>query len=261
VTFARNDAGALVEPVVPQFKLSDIEFSPAAKNVVSQVVQRMREVPNPDAYQAHRLKRLIDDMVTYGKKKKGLGGSGERIVKNLRRNIDTVLDTQFPAYNDVNTMLAKTIDALDQFQDLAPKKVNLLGPDGPRSAGVLGRRVNSNAASSTPVMRSILSLETLARELSSTGGNQVVKFGQRPGAKQLFDDDILTQLLISDELDAVFGPVKRTSLQGQAIQAGNQVTVPTRSSVTKSVLNSVFGKKFSDEKAFKALTDLLKDER
>ena len=133
---------------------------------------------NPDAFELHRMKRFIDEVVTYGKAGEGLTGKTERILKQLRTNLDSTLDDAFPAYNEANTIYADTIGALDALQDVAGRKMDLFGPNADKATGTLLRRMMSNAQSRVNLVDAVDNLEVVAKRYGS-------KFG----------DDISTQML------------------------------------------------------------------
>ena len=233
----------------PNFRGSDIEGSTGAENVIKKVVDRMaNNVKAPDAFELHRLKKFIDEQVTFGKAAEGLTGQAERVLKSLRRSIDGALDKAFPSYDAVNTQYADTIGALDSLQDVAGRKMNLIGENASKSIGTLTRRLLSNAQSRITLLDSI---------------NEVERVGRKYGGK--FDDDVISQVLFVDELDALFGPVARTSLQGQ----GEQIARRTAQAATSkegafSAAVDVAGKGveklrgINEEAAFKAIKELLK---
>jgi hypothetical protein len=130
-----NEQGQVVPNFVPKVmnprtgmleeKRSMIAGVPAAKNLISEIVAQMRQGDNISAYDMHNMKRLIDEMVTWGEGGEGLKGASVRIVKDLRKNIDDILDTNFPDYNDANEAYKNTIRILDDLQQHAGRRVNL----------------------------------------------------------------------------------------------------------------------------------------
>ncbi len=228
----------------PIFKGSDIEGLAAPEAAIKRIVSRMASSDAgvvPDAFELHRLKRFIDENVTFGKGGEGLSGKTEIILKNLRRNLDQTLDANFPEYNRVNTAYSETIGVIDALQDVAGKKMNLTGKNADKAAGTLMRRLMSNAQSRVPLMDSIADIEAIAR---------------KHGGK--FDDDLLSQVLFVDELDAVFKPVARTSFQGQIAQALPTSKADLIAKGAKKGLDVVTG--VNEEAAFKAIKLLLKKE-
>ena len=184
------------------YQNSDIEGVRGVQSTLNRVIERMANTKAPDAYDVHRMKRFIDEHVTYGKNAKGLGGKAEIVLKNLRRNLDGLLDNNFPEYNRVNSVYSETIDAIDDFQKAAGKKIDLSGDNAKAAIGTLSRRMLSNAQSRVQVMDAFKKIQDVAK---------------RNGGK--FNDDIVSQVVFLDELDRVFGPSASTSFQGE-IQKG-----------------------------------------
>lgn len=202
-----DDMGVrLDKELKPIFQGSDIEGATAAENLISKVVARMHHTKAPDAYDMHRMKKFIDEQITYGKTGEGLSGKTEGVIKKLRRDIDRTLDEAFPEYDKVNTRFSDTINALDSLQDVAGKKVDLFGPNGDKAVGTLLRRMMSNAQSRINLSDAVDDLERIS-----------IKYGAE------FDDNIRVQMLFADELDSVLGPVARTGFQrsvGEGVKYG-----------------------------------------
>lgn len=190
----------------PIFSGSDIEGATAAENFISKVVQRMRNTREPDAYDAHRLKRFIDEQVTYGKVGEGLSGRAETIVKSLRRNLDAALDGAFPDYDAANTKYADTIGALDSLQS-GVGRVDLAGSNADKALGTVMRRVMSNTQSRANLISSLDEIDSVAKKYGAS-----------------FDDDIITQALFADELDSMFNLQNRTTFKGQAARGMKQAS-------------------------------------
>lgn len=229
------------------FMGSDIEGAAGPMNVISKVFSRMKNTKVPDAYDLHRMKRFIDEQVTYGKSAEGLSGRAERVLKTLRKNIDDTLDNNFPEYNKVNSQYSETISVLDALQDVAGKKMDFMGPNADRATGTLMRRVMSNAQSRVRLLDSIKEIEQVAK---------------KHGGK--FNDDLLTQALFADELDSVFGPTARTSFQGQIGQAvertAQAVTSPHSTVVDIAAKTAEKVRGINQENAFKSIKRLLEEQ-
>ena len=233
----------------PIFQGSDIEGVKGAENVVTNIINRMRNTKSPDAYDVHRLKKYIDEQVTYGKTTEGLTGKTESILKGLRSKLDDTLDSKFPEYDRVNTTYKDTITALDSIQDVAGRKMDLSGGSADKATGTLLRRLMSNAQSRVRLLDSIDEIEGVAG-----------KYGKK------FNDDLLSQTLFVDELDRVFGPVARTSFQGQIDQAVNKAAQAATS--TSGAFDATVGaigkgaeklRGINEQNAFKSIKNLLKD--
>ena len=193
------------------FKGSVIEGLPGPERVITSVFNRMKSKRTPDANDVHNLKRFIDEQITFGKNAEGLAGNAESVLKELRFGIKEKLNSNFPRYAEANTVYSETIQALDAFQDIAGRKMNLLGPDADKATGTLMRRLMGNAQSRVRLLNSIEDIEAIAKKHGGFGGPLKIK-GK---VDKDFDNDLLTQVLFADELDSVFGPAARTSLQGE----------------------------------------------
>lgn len=224
--------------LVPNFKGSDIEGLAGPEAAIKRVVSRLSSPESLDAFEVHRMKRFIDEIVTFGKSGEGLAGRTEGVLKSLRRGLDGILDSNFPEYDRVNTTYAETIQALDSFQDAAGRKINLTGENANKAVGTVTRRLLSNAQSRVGLLDSVNELDSVA-----------TKYG---GA---FDDDLLTQVLFIDELDSVFGPVARTSFQGQIRQAIPTSKADVVSMAADKAIEAVRG--INPEAGFKAIRELL----
>ncbi|ANJ65526.1 putative ejection protein [Pseudoalteromonas virus vB_PspP-H6/1] len=181
----------------PIFSGSDIEGATAAENFIKKIVNRMRDTKAPDAYDVHRMKRFIDEQVTYGKVGEGLSGRAEGIVKNLRSNLDNALDGAFPDYDAANTKYADTISALDSLQS-GVGRIDFSGANANKALGQEMRKVMSNYKSRANILSALDEVDGVAKKY---------------GAK--FDDDIITQALFADELDSMFDLQNRTTFKGQ----------------------------------------------
>ncbi len=242
----------------PNFSGSDIEGVKAAERVVSEVIARLKNTKTPDAYDAHRMKKFIDEQVTYGKNAEGLAGKTEMVLKSLRRDLDNQLDTNFDDYNRVNTVYAETIGAINDLQDVAGSKMSLTGPNSEKAVGTLLRRLMSNAQSRVRLLDAVDGIDSAARTYGMPK-NALPGKGGKPA-------DLLSQILFADELDAVFGPVARTSFQGQIDQAIKQGANAASSqgglfqfAVDKAGQAAEKARGINQEAAFESIRKLLKE--
>lgn len=230
----------LKDDLTLDFDLSVIENVDPAEKILNQIVKRMRAPRQVTAYDVHNLKRFIDEHVTYGKTE-GLSGRAVNIVKNLRRNLDAILDNKYPDYDRLNTTYAETIEAMNNFQSAIGRTID---PDSKSAATAIGtslRGVGSNRQTRGRLLDSIDEMQ----QLSS-------RYGE-------FDDDILTQAAFTMDLDKMFGTKADTSLMGQvgtaiATDPTNKAGV-VRAAAT-SAANKVRG--INQEKQFEAMRNLLK---
>ena len=192
--------------ITPKFSGSDYEGFKSAEDVIRRVIYRMSDTKAPKAYDIHRLKRYIDNNVTYGKVEGGLVGDAERIVKSLRRDLDELLDSASPAYDRANTAYAETIRVIKDLEKAAGSKIDLSEPSSYKAMGTLSRRILSNANSRIEVFDTFEDLQKVA---VSQGGK--------------FDDDIITQVALMDDIDKMFGTNATTSLRGEVGKAGTDL--------------------------------------
>lgn len=242
------------------FKGSDVEDLKNVERTLSTVFRRMTGDKAPDAYELHRMKRFIDEQVAYGKAGEGLTGKSEAVLKSLRRDIDSTLDNKFKSYDAANTMYSDTIQALDDIQTVAGKRMDLTGENANKALGTLMRRVLSNAQSRVNIVDAISSLDEVAKKYPSQLAIEgTKKAGARPDLTQL--------ILFADELDSRFKPVARGSFQGQIDQAINRGVRTAAGSPEAAATDAAAGlfsrgynkiKGVNDENAFKAMRKLLK---
>lgn len=197
VQIVRDQSGK----IRPIFKGSDIEgemYKPEQR-LISMIVDRMGSTKAPDAYDVHRMKRAIDQTVTYGKSNsKALWPSVENSVKGLRNGLDQTLDDNFPSYNKANQKYSDTIQALNSVQDAVGRKVDLFGEGADKQLGISMRSLLSNNKSRQALTDSIKQIQDTSK-----------KYGNAA------PDDIMAQVTFANELDNMFGPAAKSSLAGE----------------------------------------------
>lgn len=232
------------------FKGSDVEGLASQENALKRIAKRITAIDSGNAYKMHQLKRYIDQNVSYGKSSsaEGLTAKTESVLKGLRSDIDSALDSSFPKYDKVNTQYSDTIRAIDDFQGAAGGTINLFGDNADKSLGTVTRRLLSNAQSRVGLIDAMKSVDDVT---------------QKYGAK--YNDDIMTQAMFANALDKHFGAAAKTSLLGDLETAGSSALERSiRGDATfaglgiegfKAVKNKVQGK--NEENSYKALKALL----
>lgn len=220
----------------------------STKVVLKNIVSRMYNTKNPSAYDAHRLKKYIDTQVSYGSQMGGLKGNLDRIVKDLRHNIDGTLDENFESYRLANQAYAQTKSAIDAVQELAGKKIDLEADYSPQVLGRLSRRILSNAQSAERVRDALINIDEVAMQYGGTESagklTSLVKF--------------------ADTLDNQFGIAADTSLAGEVAKGTAQAA--RNRSLTDMAVN-VGGaayqkmKGINAENKYKTMNDLLNRQR
>lgn len=197
----------------------------------------------PTAKDLHNAKKYLDENLTFGKNAEGLGGKVEGILKNLRRNIDDSLDIQISEYNEANTAYSDAVNALNDLQEVAGKKMDLYGPNTDKALGTLSRRWMSNAQSRINLVDSV---------------NQLDRVAAKHGAE--FVDDIRPQILYANELDKIFGVSADTSLAGEVTKgvvdaAGRSGVIDKAANLAQKGAERIMTP--SEEKAFRMLEEML----
>ena len=231
--------GEVLKRIRTAFQGSDIDLLPEFQKPLANVIYRMGTNQAPDAHDLHKLKRFIDQNVTYGKQTKGMSGRIESVLKDLRRDIDGVLDDTFPEYKSVNDIYSETITALDDFQDVLPRKVDLNMSNIDKALGQELRKLESNYQVRVSMLNSLDEIERVAR-----------KYGGQ------FDDDLLTQAKFMTDLDEMFGATGRNTFEGRISRAVSEAT--KQKSKTERVADFVKNKLSpDDDEAFRQLQEMI----
>ena len=258
ISLSRGDNGRLIA----NYEGSNIEGITQLTNGLDRVIGRIERVAGSgkiDAYHLHQLKKFIDDQVTFGKSAEGLSGQTERVLKKLRGDINNTLGDNFPDYAKANETYSGTIKAIDAFQEVAGRKMNLLGDNADKATGTLMRRLMSNAQSRITLLDSLDGIDQAVERFSGYGGP--LKIEGKGGDK----NNLKLLVLYADELDRMLGSAPRTSLQGQFDQAFNTAAKAATSQggmvdAGIGVVGKMAGKAFgiNEENALKSIKDLLK---
>lgn len=227
---------------------SRIEGDTGAEKLLNIVLKRLSKTEAPDALGVHDAKRFIDTQVNYGKKNLAnpLTAEAEKIVKNLRRNLNESLGEKFPVYKAANEKYADTITALDDLQRAAGTKIDFDSPNANKALGMAMRKLTSNYGTRANLIDSL------------DQANQVAsKYGMK------IDDDIVNQLIFVNELDRMFGAAADTSLKGQVGQAMQTGLDIARGGAARRAVELLAEKAESlrginKENAIKAMEEILK---
>jgi hypothetical protein len=228
-------------------KGSDIEGDRAGATLLNRVLERLGDTNVPDAYGVHTAKRYIDTQVDYGKRRANpLTKQAERVVKKLRRNLNTALGDEFPQYREANTKFSESLQALDDIQEAVGKKVNFDSDRAGEAFGTALRKVLSNYASRNTIIDAIDRVETTSK-----------KYGLQ------IKEDLMNQIIFVNEIDRMFGAVAKGSMKGifeQSLQKGSDFA---RSSAAEKAImlagklgEAVRG--INEENAIKAIEEILR---
>lgn len=178
---------------------SDFEGLKPVQDLINNVWKRARRIAKSgDAHEAHRLKTYIDEIVGYGKASEGLSGRAEGILKSVRHNIDSVLDSRFKSYNQVNTQFSDTINELEKMATAIGKRFKPGTSFADTQAGLAMRRILSNTQSRTDILQMLDGMQSV---------------GKKYGIK--YKNDVITQANFADVLEKALGSEAPTSFLGQ----------------------------------------------
>ena len=247
---ALREEGIFFEEEGLNFVGSSIEKIPRAKRIVKDVFE-LAAAQDGDALKAHRLKKQIDEMVTYGKSPGGLSGRMQGVLKQFRRSVDGVLDENFPKYREANEAYSETVRILDDIQGLTGSKVNLNSETGDKALGTMSRKILSNYNTGAVTEDLFDALDSAAQKYK----------GRR--SKRIGDN--LRQLVsLESELRAMFpSAVKPNTFQGEILKEGARVASDVTSGNAAGMVGSTVDfvkSRFSDdhERKLKALRALVK---
>ncbi len=230
-------------------KNSDIQGDKTAKRILNSVLERLSDVNAPDAYGVHNAKRFIDTQVSWGAKSIGtpLTSQAEKILKNLRRNLNQSLGEKFPEYQKANSKYSETTSALSDIQKAIGTNINLDSENANKSIGTAARKLTSNYSSRVNMIDALDNIE-----------NTAASYGLKS------KDNVVNQLIFVNELDRMFGAAADTSLKGQVSQAMETGEAIARGKAAQRAMDLAF-EKLQDlrgvnrENALKSMKDILKE--
>jgi len=212
---------------------SNLEGLGSNEKIINNIYKRILNAK--DASDFHRIKRYIDNNVSFGKTSGGFTGESERLIKGWRHIIDEKLDNQFKAYNKINSELARKIDPLNRIKKML--KVDKLDNDLMASkAGVFARRLTGNAPSGADLRQLLRDLDratmvkgktTIKTEALQDLYNILEKYFPEITGKTSFKG------LVSAGIDS------SDSLSGKAINLAKGVGGKTDATQRKALINAL----------------------
>lgn len=258
------------------FKGSDIEgmddVSKNTQKIIQSTFTRMWDTNVKSAYDVHKLKKFIDNKVTFGKTPTGFPGEADRLLKSLRSDVNNAMKGKFSEYDRVNTTYSETITALDAIRDHA-RKLDESGEFASLEMGNLLRVLLSNRNSRARMRGAMKGLRSVAGKYTPKAkGGDVVEFGVKSNPLDL-DIDML--VLMADALENLLGTSGGASLQGilnkkfegleSSIDAAGAMSTGSPAGmagagvkIAKGMSNKLETPK-NNEEAFKAIMKLLKE--
>lgn len=189
---------------VPDFAGSIISKNKPAQRAIKDAIDIMAEGGRPDALRFHKVKRQLDDMIDFKKKgAQGLSSAGERVLRDLRTELNNSIRVASPEYARVNDIMSKSLDMFDDLQKAAGTSIDIFGQGGNKALGTRLRALMSNQQNRINLENSLSRLDVIAKDM---GGR--------------FGDDIGDLVRFANALDDRFGATARTSFRGD-IEAAN----------------------------------------
>lgn len=194
------------------FDKSFLKSMGGPKKSINLIFKEMAENTNPTALDLHKLKRFIDEQVTYGKSIRGLGGNAERSLKSLRKNINNTLGENFPSYAKANKAYSETIGVLDEMQRLAGGNTDLSSSSADGSLGVLSGKLMSNMQSRGQLREAVKAIDKAIGDFEgfATATNRL----PNPAAAKKASPNLKLLILYADELDKVVGTPSKKGFTG-----------------------------------------------
>jgi hypothetical protein len=232
---------------VVNLKGSDIEGDGKAAKILNTVLSRMYETNTPrNASDVHRLKEYLDTQIDYGSNPQNkLTNRAERIIKDLRRGLNTVLGDKFPAYKAANERYSDSIGALNDLQKGVGTSIKLDGDNVASALGTASRKLTSNYATRVNLMDSLELLDQVA-----------AKHGMK------INDSVINQVIMANEIDRMFGATADTSLKGIMQQVERGVDIARGDALTAGLSMAKEGfdraRGINEANAIKAMEELLR---
>jgi len=161
------------------FSKSIFKKTPAVTKVIQNALSDMPNLTS-DAYDLHKFKKSLDEVVEYGTGGEGLKGKSQSILKQIRALTDDTLDSNFADYNKANTDFRKTRDLLDTAHDTFGNKLDFLSTQANKEVGGKMRALFSERSTMRPKLFNFLS------EVQNTAKEYGVKMDVNPADQALY---------------------------------------------------------------------------
>jgi len=180
------------------FQGTQYRTNPKAQKLLEQAYKEVANTAD-DGLALHRTKKALDELINHEKTSEGVLGTAEGMVKQLRKQVDAVLDTTFDSYNNVNTGFSSTKKALEAADDIMGTKFSLdEGVTADIKAGSVMRRILGNNAGRGDILKTVSFIEDTAKKFNIPVEKSAVR-----------------QMIFADTLEDIFGTQATTGLQGQ----------------------------------------------
>lgn len=243
-----SDAGVRVEDGKLNFSGSDLEAFGPDKVLLNKLNNELKKVSGGNAYQAHKAKQIVSELVLAKKRDTALTRTSENIAKSLRADIKESLEGLDPVYDKANQRFSTAINALDSLRDVTGKRTDLFDDMSSKALGRKLRVLASNYDNRDRMFSAVRDIENATREL---GGK--------------FTDDINRQFAIVNEIEKQFRTRGQNTFEGLT-ERGVQNALSSREGLRGAItdiatqpiadrIQKIRG--IDDENAIKAIEDLL----
>lgn len=252
--FWQGSQGKVLKRIKTLYEGSDIDLMPKFQKPLTNVIYRAGTGNPTSAYDLHTMKRFIDSNITYGKAEAGLQARVGNTLRQLRSDIDDILDSNFEDYRKANDDYSVTINALDKFQDVMPKRIDLTMRNiGTALKDEFRRAVESAVGQETRKLESNYGIRNNLR----LAIDEVDRVSRRYGG--VYDEDLGVLTTFTTDLDEMFGPTGRNTLEGRLVRGVKEAT--SGKSRTERV-EEFMTEKLSpdDEQAYELLRRMLRED-
>ena len=184
-------------------------FLKKARSSIDKLVTTLSmDKKRPDAFRLHQLKKTLDEVVNWDKRKAdpSVVGQVEALVKATRADINELLRDKSPAYKEANLTAHKTFDMMDEMRKILKETNDLNDPRIVEKIGLQMRKLNSNYGSKNSILNLIQESDRLAKELGGVFKDDIVDlaiYGSQLGKRFKLDgDNTFKALTTQAELDA-----------------------------------------------------------
>ncbi len=219
-----EDIGAVIDDT-NGFKVSYAEGSPMtssylgkARSSIEKLVSTLAmDKKRPDAFRLHQLKKTLDEVINWDKKKADpeVAGEVESLVKATRGDINELLRSKSDNYRKANIKASETFGFIDSGRKILKETVDMNDPRLIEKIGLQMRKLNSNYASKNNILNLIDDADTLSKKYGANFDDNIVDlaiFGSNLGKRFRLDgDNTFKALTTQAELDAftVSGNVRK----------------------------------------------------
>jgi len=172
------------------------------KQLLDELFERVESFKG-DAYDAHKLKRLAQNIFEEGKSEKTVKGS-QKIIGNFSSNINEQLRNLSTDYKNQNEIYAETIGMIKEIDKRGGSSLKLDMKNLDNALGGIARRITSNAPSANALANMVDDLDVMAK-----------KYGYKK------DENLLTLINSADEFESFLDAGKRATLASEVAKGIN----------------------------------------